>query len=96
MSLIPQLGLPAVDQKQRRSYHRRYRLRHYIGEPGLRRLADSKIESILRMCHGQQGKHASQIFFLMDTTPIYMFGYINCPILQSSASMSKLAKSVYA
>ena len=41
MSLVPKLGLPAMDQKQIRSYHGRNGLRHYIVEPGLRRRADS-------------------------------------------------------
>src|SRR5277367_3237847 len=42
--------------------------------------------SIPRMCH-----HCLR----GNMPPIYMFGYINCPIFQTSASMSNHAKSVY-
>jgi len=51
-----------MDKKQTRSYHGRNGLRHYIVEPGLCRLADSEIESILGMCHDQLGRYAPHMY----------------------------------
>jgi hypothetical protein len=47
MSLIPQLGLPTMGQKQIRSYHGRSGLWHYTVEPRLHQPADSDLNPSL-------------------------------------------------